>query len=359
MGKNGKVEGAAMGIDLGSSCAVVGIWENDRVEIIPNDRGKRTTPSCVAFSGTEYMVGDAAKEQAASNPTNTISNVDLLIGRKYSQLVGPLDPQNFPYTIVNRDGRPSIQVDFKGERRNFFPEEILAMLLIKMKKSAESYLGKAVPNVVLSHPESFNDTQRGAMADACLIAGLNVLYIPGAAIYGALGHYVEHACVEHMKNVLVFDLGCNHLSVTLFAIEEDIYEIKAKAYDDTAGVGSQFDRRVCNALVDEFKGKARPLSKPGCRPTAPEVNHARPRAAAHRALPATPSIPFHSIRRTPPSPLAPWPACSGPASRPSACSLRQARRRSSSMGSLTASTFSRRSLVHASRSSTRTCSAQL
>jgi len=142
MGKEGKVEGLAVGIDLGTTYSCVGIWQNDRVEIIANDQGNRTTPSFVAFTDTERMIGDAAKNQAAMNPENTIFDAKRLIGRKFSDSSTQSDMKHFPFKVKAKDGdRPVIEVEFKGETKQFTPEEISSMVLVKMMETAESYLG--------------------------------------------------------------------------------------------------------------------------------------------------------------------------------------------------------------------------
>jgi len=163
MGKDGKVEGAAVGIDLGTTYSCVGIWQNDRVEIIANDQGNRTTPSFVAFTETERMIGDAAKNQAAMNPVNTVFDAKRLIGRKFTDSSTQSDLKHFPFKVIAKEGdRPAITVEYKGEEKTFFPEEISSMVLIKMKETAEAYLGKDVPNAVVTVPAYFNDSQRAS-----------------------------------------------------------------------------------------------------------------------------------------------------------------------------------------------------
>jgi len=169
-----KVEGAAVGIDLGTTYSCVGVWQNDRVEIIANDQGNRTTPSYVAFTETERMIGDAAKNQAAMNPVNTVFDAKRLIGRRFSDQAVQSDMKHWPFKVVKVEGdKPHIQVTYKGETKTFAPEEISSMVLVKMREIAESYLGESVPNAVITVPAYFNDAQRNSTKDAGVIAGLN------------------------------------------------------------------------------------------------------------------------------------------------------------------------------------------
>ena len=178
MGKDSKVEGAAVGIDLGTTYSCVGIWQNDRVEIIANDQGNRTTPSFVAFTDSERMIGDAAKNQAAMNPKNTVFDAKRLIGRRFTDSATQSDMKHFPFGVIQKDGdRPAIRVEYKGEEKDFFPEEISAMILTKMKEVAEAFLGADVPSAVITVPAYFNDSQRASTKDAGSICGLNVLRI--------------------------------------------------------------------------------------------------------------------------------------------------------------------------------------
>jgi heat shock protein 1/8 len=165
------------GIDLGTTYSCVGIFRDDRIEIIANDQGNRTTPSFVAFTDTERLIGDSAKNQVAMNPINTVFDAKRLIGRKFQDAEVQADMKHFPFKIIDKGGKPVIQVEFKGEEKTFTPEEISSMVLVKMRETAESYLGTTVNNAVVTVPAYFNDSQRQATKDAGLIAGLNVLRI--------------------------------------------------------------------------------------------------------------------------------------------------------------------------------------
>lgn len=168
----------AIGIDLGTTYSCVGVWQNDRVEIIANDQGNRTTPSYVAFTDAERLIGDAAKNQVAKNPTNSVFDAKRLIGRKFNDPIVQKDMQHWPFKVeAGADNKPQIIVKFKGETKKFYPEEISSMVLSKMKETAETYLGEGIKNAVITVPAYFNDSQRQATKDAGAIAGINVLRI--------------------------------------------------------------------------------------------------------------------------------------------------------------------------------------
>jgi len=202
----------AIGIDLGTTYSCVGVWQNDRVEIIANDQGNRTTPSYVAFTKEERMIGDAAKNQSTTNPTNTIFDAKRLIGRKFSEPTTQSDIKNFPFTVVaKQEDKPYIQVEYKDELKEFLPEEISSMVLVKMKEIAESYLGHDVTDAVVTVPAYFNDAQRMATKDAGTIAGLNVLRIINEPTAAAIAYGLDKQS-EAEKNVLIFDLGGKQIS---------------------------------------------------------------------------------------------------------------------------------------------------
>ncbi|OKL59070.1 Heat shock protein [Talaromyces atroroseus] len=224
----------AIGIDLGTTYSCVGIFRDDRIEIIANDQGNRTTPSFVAFTDTERLIGDAAKNQVAMNPYNTVFDAKRLIGRKFSDAEVQSDAKHFPFKVVEKATKPVIEVEFKGETKQFTPEEISSMVLIKMRETAESYLGGTVNSAVITVPAYFNDSQRQATKDAGLIAGLNVLRIINEPTAAAIAYGLDKKA-EGERNVLIFDLGGGTFDVSLLTIEEGIFEVKATAGDTHLG----------------------------------------------------------------------------------------------------------------------------
>jgi heat shock protein 1/8 len=249
------VDGATVGIDLGTTYSCVGVWQNDRVEIIANDQGNRTTPSYVAFNDSERLIGDAAKNQVAMNATNTVFDAKRLIGRKFRDTVVQEDMKHWPFTVVEGSGgKPTIQVTYKGETKQFAPEEISSMVLMKMKEIAEAFLGREVKNAVITLPAYFNDSQRQATKDAGVISGLNVLRIINEPTAAAIAYGLDKKGKE--KNVLIFDLGGGTFDVSLLTIEEGIFEVKATAGDTHLG-GEDFDNRMVEYFVQEFKRKFR------------------------------------------------------------------------------------------------------
>jgi len=195
----------ALGIDLGTTFSAVGVWKNGQVEIISNDQGNRTTPSYVAFTDSERLIGEAAKYQAAANPKNTVFDAKRLIGRKLDDTV-KANMTHWPFLVKsNSDNKPQIEVDFKGEHVTYQPEEISAMVLTKMKQTAETYLGCEVNDAVITVPAYFNDAQRQATKDAGTIAGLNVLRIINEPTAAALAYGLDKKGGE--QNVVIFDCG--------------------------------------------------------------------------------------------------------------------------------------------------------
>jgi len=243
----------AIGIDLGTTYSCVGIFRDDRIEIIANDQGNRTTPSFVAFTDTERLIGDAAKNQVAMNPANTVFDAKRLIGRKFADAEVQADMKHFPFTVLDRGGKPVVEVEFKGEKKQFTPEEISSMILVKMRETAEAYLGGTVNNAVVTVPAYFTDSQRQATKDAGLIAGLNVLRIINEPTAAAIAYGLDKK-VEGERNVLIFDLGGGTFDVSLLTIEEGIFEVKSTAGDTHLG-GEDFDNRLVNHFVNEFKRK--------------------------------------------------------------------------------------------------------
>ena len=230
---------------------------NHSVEIIANDMGARTTPSYVAFTDSERLIGDAAKNQTAMNPINTVFDAKRLIGRKFSDPQVQADIKDWPFKVKSGDAeKPMISVEFHGEQKEFSAEEISSMILVKMKEVAEAYLGKEVKNAVVTVPAYFNDSQRQATKDAAVIAGINCMRIinepTAAAIAYGLDKKAESGGAE--RNVLIFDLGGGTFDVSLLTIEEGIFEVKATAGDTHLG-GEDFDQRLMNHFVQEFKRK--------------------------------------------------------------------------------------------------------
>ncbi|CAI4247301.1 BBM_1a_G0001240.mRNA.1.CDS.1 [Saccharomyces cerevisiae] len=245
----------AVGIDLGTTYSCVAHFSNDRVEIIANDQGNRTTPSYVAFTDTERLIGDAAKNQAAINPHNTVFDAKRLIGRKFDDPEVTTDAKHFPFKVISRDGKPVVQVEYKGETKTFTPEEISSMVLSKMKETAENYLGTTVNDAVVTVPAYFNDSQRQATKDAGTIAGMNVLRIINEPTAAAIAYGLDKkGRAEH--NVLIFDLGGGTFDVSLLSIDEGVFEVKATAGDTHLG-GEDFDNRLVNHLATEFKRKTK------------------------------------------------------------------------------------------------------
>ncbi|XP_064112971.1 heat shock cognate 71 kDa protein-like [Macrobrachium nipponense] len=244
---------AAVGIDLGTTYSCVGVFQHGKVEIIANDQGNRTTPSYVAFTDTERLIGDAAKNQVAMNPNNTVFDAKRLIGRKFDDGVVQSDMKHWPFTVINDNTKPKIQVDYKGETKAFFPEEISSMVLIKMKETAEAFLGSTVKDAVVTVPAYFNDSQRQATKDAGTISGLNVLRIINEPTAAAIAYGLDKK-VGGERNVLIFDLGGGTFDVSILTIEDGIFEVKSTAGDTHLG-GEDFDNRMVNHFVQEFKRK--------------------------------------------------------------------------------------------------------
>lgn len=245
----------SVGIDLGTTYSCVGIWQNDRVEIIANDQGNRTTPSFVAFNDSERLIGNAAKNQASSNTMNTVFDAKRLIGRDFSDSTVQNDLKHMPFKVISgKGGKPTIVVHYNGEEKHFLPEEISSMVVGKMKEIAEAYTGNSIDNAVITVPAYFNDGQRQATKDAGAIAGVNVLRIINEPTAAAIAYGLDKKGGE--KNILIFDLGGGTFDVSLLTIDDGIFEVKATAGDTHLG-GEDFDNRMVDFFTKEFKRKTR------------------------------------------------------------------------------------------------------
>jgi len=246
----------AIGCDLGTGYSCVAVFRNDRVEVIPNDQGNRITPSYVAFTDSDRLVGDAAKNQDASNPTNTVYDAKRLIGRKFSEQVVQSDMKLWPFEVKadpKGGDKPLIEVQHAGETKSFHPEQISAMILEKMKEIAEQYLGEDVKDIVITVPANFSDSQRQATKDAASIAGLNVLRIINEPTAAALAYGLDKRSDEE-QNVLIFDCGSGTHDVTLLTIDNGLIEVKATGGNTHLG-GSDIDNRLVEHFAKEFQRK--------------------------------------------------------------------------------------------------------
>ena len=243
-----------IGIDLGTTYSAVGVMRGNAVEIIANDQGNRTTPSYVAFTETERLIGDSAKSQCAMNAENTIFDAKRLIGRKYNDHTVQSDLKHLPYKVSNdSSGKCVITANYLGEDKNFTPEEISSMILVKMRETAEAYLGEKVTDAVITVPAYFNDSQRQATKDAGAIAGLNVLRIINEPTAAAIAYGLDKKSKEE-QNILIFDIGGGTFDVSLLSIDDGVFEVKATAGDTHLG-GEDFDNRLVNHFTTEFKRK--------------------------------------------------------------------------------------------------------
>jgi heat shock 70kDa protein 1/2/6/8 len=243
----------AIGIDLGTTYSCVGFWKDNRCEIIANDQGNRTTPSYVAFTKEERLIGDSAKNQANANPSNTVYDAKRLIGRDFSEPVVQSEMKLFPFNVSNKDDKVHIEVEYKGEHKSFRPEEISSMVLVKMKEIAEAYLGETVTDAVVTVPAYFNDSQRNSTKDACVIAGLNPLRIINEPTAAAIAYGLDKKD-DGEQNILIFDMGGGTFDCSLLTIEDGIFEVKATAGDTHLG-GEDFDNILVQHFAQEFKRK--------------------------------------------------------------------------------------------------------
>ena len=247
--------GTCVGIDLGTTYSCVGVWQHGQVEIISSDQGYRTTPSYVAFTESERLIGEAAKSQTAMNPENTIFDAKRMIGRKFSDTVVQNDLKTLPFKVTSgQQGRPQFNVNYKGEEKKYYPEEISSMVLTKLKETAESYLGTTVDSAVITVPAYFNDAQRNATKDAGTMAGLNVARIINEPTAAAIAYGLDKTDGE--RNVLIYDLGGGTFDVSLLTIEDGIFEVRATAGNTHLG-GEDFDSNMVKHFCNEFKRKHR------------------------------------------------------------------------------------------------------
>lgn len=244
----------AIGIDLGTTYSCVGVWMNDHVEIIANDQGNRTTPSYLAFTDNERLIGDSAKNQASMNPKNTIFDAKRLIGRKFTDADVQKDMKHWPFEVIqDKDGKPNIRVEYKGESLTLAPEEVSAAVLVKMKETAEEFLGKKVTKAVVTVPAYFNDSQRQATKDAGTIAGLDIIRIINEPTAAAIAYGLDKKG-EGDKNILIFDLGGGTFDISLLSIDDGVFEVLATGGDTHLG-GEDFDNRLVAHFVEEFRRK--------------------------------------------------------------------------------------------------------
>jgi len=251
-----KSSSPAIGIDLGTTYSCVAVWQNDRVEIIANDQGNRTTPSYVSFTAEERLIGDAAKQMAANNPKNTIFDAKRLIGRRFTDSTVTSDRKHWPFEVIDEGGKPKLQVEYKGETKQFLPEEISAMVLTKMKQTAEAYLGQEVKSAVITVPAYFNDAQRQATKDAGAIAGLNVLRIINEPTAAAIAYGLDKVGDGKARNVLIFDCGGGTHDLSVLTIDDGVFEVRATAGDTHLG-GEDFDNALVDYCTAEFERKTK------------------------------------------------------------------------------------------------------
>ena len=247
--------GIMVGIDLGTTYSCVGVWRNDRVDIIPNDQGNRITPSYVAFTDDERLVGDAAKNQAAMNPENTVFDAKRLIGRKWDDPKLQDDKKLLPYELFAKSGKPTVRVTWANEKKEFYPEQISAIVLEYMKKISETFLGEKITRAVVTVPAYFNDAQRQSTKDAGAIAGLKVERILNEPTAAAIAYGLDKKAQGEV-NIIVFDLGGGTFDVSLLTIDGEVFEVQATAGDTHLG-GEDFDNNIVAYFAQLWKQKTK------------------------------------------------------------------------------------------------------
>jgi heat shock protein 1/8 len=248
-----QTKNVAIGIDLGTTYSCVAVYQNGKVEIIANDQSNRTTPSYVSFTDTERLIGDAAKNAASINPSNTVYDSKRMIGRDFNDSKLQEDMKHFSFDVFNSNNKPKIKVNYKGEDKEFTPEEISSMILVKMKETAEKYVGSEIKKAVITVPAYFNDAQRQATKDAGVIAGLDVLRIINEPTAAAIAYGLDKTA-EKSKNIIIFDCGGGTHDISLLVLDDGVFEVKATAGDTHLG-GEDFDNRIVNYVIDEIKKK--------------------------------------------------------------------------------------------------------
>ncbi|KAK5446227.1 Heat shock protein ssb1 [Exophiala xenobiotica] len=246
----------AIGIDLGTTYSCVANYEGNNVEIIANEQGSFTTPSFVSFTDEERLIGEAAKNQAAMNPANTVFDVKRLIGRRFDDPTVKKDVESWPFKVVDQGGSPMVQVEYLKETKTFSPQEISSMVLMKMKEVAETKLGKKVQKAVITVPAYFNDNQRQATKDAGAIAGLNVLRIINEPTAAAIAYGLGSGKSDKERNVMIYDLGGGTFDVSLLNIQGGVFTVKATAGDTHLG-GQDFDTNLLDHFKKEFQRKTK------------------------------------------------------------------------------------------------------
>ncbi|CAG0904522.1 unnamed protein product, partial [Darwinula stevensoni] len=237
----------AIGIDLGTTYSCVGVYKSNTVDIIFNDWGNRTTPSYVAFTETDRLIGDPAKKEAVKNYANTIFDVKRLIGRTYDEPSVQNDIKHWPFKVFNAKGKPMIRVSYKGEKKEYHPQQISSMVLVKMKEIAENFLGHEVKDAVVTVPAYFNDSQRQATINAAEIAELNVLRIINEPTAAAIAYGLKNK-MKGKRQILVYDLGGGTFDVSILTIEDEVYKVKAVGGNSHLG-GKDFDNRMVDYIA--------------------------------------------------------------------------------------------------------------